>query len=148
MKKYSSLFSNAGLFAMAVLAGGLTPAARAQSALCPARDIVMQGTYIMSGSGAITGVGPIASVGQVIYNGDGTGVIVSVTTTINGNVVTGGGTTGTFTVNPDCTGSKTFGSGATAQHFNFVITPDGGKITWIVSDTGVTMSGIAERIRR
>ena len=44
--------------------------------------------------------------------------------------------TGTYTVNPDCTGSQIFGSGPTASHFDFVVTADGGKITYIQTDTG------------
>jgi len=47
----------------------------------------------------------------------------------------------TFTVNPDCTGSKTIG----ATTYNFVITPDGSKITWIVTSNGVTMTGTGVR---
>ena len=148
MSNHLKLFSKRSLLAIAALAASFTPAARAQDALCAARNMVMKGTYVMSGSGSITGVGPVASVGEVIYNGDGTGVIASATTSVNGTIIPASGTPGTFNVNPDCTGSKTFGSGASAQHFNFVISPDGNKITWIVSDTGVTMTGIAERIRR
>jgi hypothetical protein len=48
-------------------------------------------------------------------------------------------------VNPDCTGSKTIGSGASATHFDFIITPDGSTITWIETDNGVTLSGTAIR---
>jgi hypothetical protein len=47
-------------------------------------------------------------------------------------------------VNRDCTGSKTIGT----SHFNFVITPDGSTITWIVTDAGVTLSGTGIRFRR
>ena len=148
MTNHLNLFSKRSLLVIAALAASFTPAARAQDALCAARNMVMKGTYVMSGSGSIPGVGPLASVGLVVYNGDGTAVVASVTTSVNGTVIPGSGTPGTFTVNPDCTGSKTFGSGASAQHFNFVISPDGSKITWIVSDTGVVMTGIAERIRR
>jgi hypothetical protein len=46
-----------------------------------------------------------------------------------------------FTVNPDCTGSKTIGG----TNFDFVITPDGSKITWIVTNSGFTMAGTGVR---
>jgi hypothetical protein len=70
-------------------------------------------------------------VGEVIYNGDGTGTLLSATLNANGAVSKLAGVSGVFTVNQDCTGSKTFGSGPSAQHFDFVITPDGSTITWL-----------------
>ena len=148
MKNYSNLFSKPGLLLMAALAAGLTPAAWGADSLCPAQNLVMKGTYVVVGSGMIAGVGPIVSLGQVVYDDDGNGQIVASTTSVNGNVSTAGGATGTFTVNSDCTGSKTFGSGTNATHYNFVITPDGNKITWIIADAGVMMTGTAERISR
>ena len=53
---------------------------------------------------------------------------------------------GVFTVNSNCTGSKTFGTGATATHFDFMITPDGKTITWIAMDSGVIIIGTAVRM--
>jgi hypothetical protein len=134
------------LLAAAALAAALTPQAlRAQGPpSCIPENRVMNGAYVVSGSGSVTGVGPIASVGLVIYNGDGTGTLIFNTTTVNGESSTASKVPATFTVNSDCTGSKTIGT----THFNFVITPDGSTITWIVTDSGVTMTGTGIRIRR
>ena len=118
---------------------------KAADAECALQNAVMHGTYAMSGSGSITGIGPLASVGLVVYNGDGTGTVVSGTNVINGASSSLTNVPATFTVNADCTGSKTVGTGASALHFNFVITPDGSTITWIVTDSGVTMTGTAVR---
>ena len=100
--------------------------------------------YVASGSGMV-GTGPtfspIATVSLVIYKGDGTGVLLSGTTTVAGASSTASNVSAPFTVNPDCTGSKTIGT----TNFNFVITPDGSKITWIVTNTGVTMKGTGIR---
>jgi hypothetical protein len=54
----------------------------------------------------------------------------------------------TFSVNRDCTGSKTVGSGASATHFDFVITPDGRTITWVQTDAFWVTSGTAVRMNR
>ena len=132
--------------AVAALAAAFTPQAlQAQGPpSCLSQNGVMIGTYITSGSGSVTGVGPLASVGLIVYNGDGTGIAVFSTTTVNGASATSTKVPATFIVNPDCTGSKTIGT----NHFNFVITPDGNTITWIVTDAGVTLMGTATRIHR
>jgi hypothetical protein len=84
----------------------------------------------------------------VQYNGDGTGVLASGTNSINGMASALTNVPITFTVNRDCTGMKTVGTGASAFHFNFVITPDGQTLTFIVTDNGVSMTGTATRLRR
>jgi hypothetical protein len=88
---------------------------------------------------------PFFSLALAVYNGDGTGTLTSLTETVNGSSSTAASLPITFTVNRDCTGSKTVGSGPSAIHMNFVISPDGSKITWIVTDPGVTMTGTGVR---
>ena len=133
------------LASLAVFAVALAPQALKADlpAQCFMGNAVMHGTYVASGTGAIIGVGPITTVALVIYNGDGTGVSVFSTTSVNGAPSTTTNVPATFTVNPDCTGSKTIGT----THYNFVITPNGSTITWIVTDTGVTLSGTGIRQR-
>jgi hypothetical protein len=133
------------LLALPALAAALLPAVKAQERpTCPLGNITMSGTYVTSGTGTVAGVGPITTVGMIVYNGDGTGATVFSTTTVNGASSTSSGVSATFTVNTDCTGSKTIGT----THFNFVITPDGGTITWIVTDKGVNAMGTGVRIKR
>lgn len=146
MKKASTIF-NRNLLAAAALAIVAAPQfARADSARqCPLQNAVLQGTYVVAGSGEISGVGPIASVGRAVYNGDGTGTVASGTTTVNGSSSTSSNQPIAYTVNRDCTGSKVLGSGPSAIHMNFVITPDGSKITWIITDPAVTMIGTGVR---
>jgi hypothetical protein len=104
----------------------------------------MNGTYVVSGSGTVIGTGPLNSLGLWVYNGDGTATNVFSTSSMNGVSSTSSGVTATYTVNSDCTGSKTVG----ANHFNFVITPDGNTITWIRTDHGLNVSGTGVRIKR
>jgi hypothetical protein len=111
---------------------------------CFMGNAIMEGTYVANGTGTVIGVGPITVVTLVIYNGDGTGTAVFSTRSVNGAASTAANIPASFTVNRDCTGSKTIGT----SHFNFVIKPDGSAITWIVTDAGVTLSGTGIRLRR
>ena len=145
MRKASMIFKR-NLFAAAALAIVAAQFARADSfRQCPFQNAVLQGTYVVAGTGTINGVGPLASLSVAVYNGDGTGTLISDTQTINGSSSTLSNLPITYTVNRDCTGSKVVGSGSSAFHFNFVISLDGSKITWIVTDPAVTMTGTGVR---
>jgi hypothetical protein len=84
-------------------------------------------------------------IARVFYDGNGHGSS-TVTESLNGTIYQGITATATFTVNSDCTGNKTFVSAGGSTHYNFVITPDGKTITWVQTDTGVTLSGVAVRM--
>ena len=135
-----------GSVALAAFTAVLVPEAVEADAppQCSLGNAIMQGTYVANGTGTVIGVGPITTVGLLIYNGDGTGVSVFSTRSVNGASSTTSNVPATFTVNQDCTGSKTIGT----THLNFVITPDGSTITWIVTDTGITMSGTGIRLKK
>jgi hypothetical protein len=125
----------------------LTAAALKAEPLCT--QATMNGTYVTSGSGTIgtnnfgTYASAIASVGKVTYDGHGNGQSTS-TTSVDG-VISRGTATAVYTVNPDCTGSKTFG-GPGGTTFDFVITADGREIVWIVTNAGRVVSGRAIRL--
>ena len=145
MNKLHSFFGMRRVLALAALAAGLTPqVGKADTAQCLTGNAIMTGTYVASGTGTVVGVGPIAVVGELIYNGDGTGHLVMLTQSVNGATSTATNIPVSFIVNTDCTGSKTVGTG----HYNFVITPDGSLITWIVTDSGVTLAGTGVRLRK
>ena len=129
--------------AVAVFAPQLVKAQAA--ALCARGNAVMSGTYVVSGNGTVVGVGPVVLVGEAMYNGDGTGTFLSVKKNVNGMVVSSSSVPIAYTVNPDCTGSKIVGSGASATHFDFVVTPDGATVTWVGADATAIISGKAER---
>ena len=124
--------------------GGLTLALAPQAARAQPKcsNSIMNGTYVASGSGTGVGGVPVASVALLVYNGDGTGMSLSGTKSTNGVISTSSNVAATFTVNPDCTGFKTIGS----TNYNFVITPDGSTITWIVTTSGVTLMGTGVRM--
>jgi hypothetical protein len=133
------------LLALVAFTAAVTPQAlRADNAVGCAGNSVMNGTYVMSATGTVVGVGPVAVVGVVTYDGQGNGSATS-TQSVNGTIYKGVAATATFTVNRDCTGSKTFSDGS---QYDFVITLDGSTITWIETDPGVVVSGTAVRIKR
>ncbi len=105
--------------------------AGAVNAQAQCTQATLTGTYVNSGSG-LNGSFPAATVGTVTYDGHGAGSSTS-TTTVGGVASRSVVATGVYTVNADCTGSETFG-GATAM--DFVLTPDGREISWIVTNSG------------
>jgi hypothetical protein len=143
MIKLFRSISGRNLLALGALTIALAPQALRAEGQCS--NATMKGTYVASGTGMVASANtfaPIASVGLIIYNGDGTGMSVFSTKTVGGQASTSSNVPATFTVNPDCTGSKTIG----ATNFNFVITPDGSKITYIVTNPGVTLMGTGVRM--
>lgn len=113
-------------------------------------NATMRGTYVMAGTGTLfpQGGAPIliGLVGKVVYDGQGNGQVIQ-TASVGGVIYRQGTFTGTYSVNSDCTGSKTFTSSTgQASHFDFVITPDGRTITWIVTDAGQVLTGSAVRL--
>ena len=65
------------------------------------------GTYGVSDSGTVIGIGPRAALALLTLDTAGN-INGKVTSSLNGNV-TKGTLSGTYTVNPDCTGTTTFG---------------------------------------
>ena len=72
----------------------------------------------------------VVSVGKVTYDGQGNGQSTG-TRSVAGVISRSVAVPGVYTVNPDCTGSKIFGG---ATNYDFVVTPDGREITWIVTN--------------
>jgi hypothetical protein len=91
----------------------------------------------------LAGGAPIAVVGITTYDGRG-GFQISATVSVNGTILKPPAGTGTYTVNLDCTGSQTVGT----SHYDFVVTPDGSKITYISTDPGTVLTVISERLDR
>ncbi len=141
MTKLLSSLSTRSLLALAGLAVAMTPqVSRAQQKCSLA---TLRGDYVMSGSGTAGGA-PVAVIAKVTFDGQGKGVATE-TVSVNGTILRGITATGIYTVNEDCTGSKTFTSGGQESHFDFVVTADGEKINWIETDAGTVWEGTATR---
>jgi hypothetical protein len=149
MTHFLKSLMNRNLFALAAFAAVVAPQAlKAENAQCPLGNATMNGTYAMSATGTIIGLGPITVVGEVFYDGQGSGNVIAATISVNGAVSKLSSVPASFVVNRDCTGSKTIGTGPSTQHYDFVITPDGYTITWVVTDSGVALMGTAQRLKR
>jgi hypothetical protein len=143
--------------AVATLALGLAPTANARDKECS--NATLKGTFVHTATGFVTSPGsvasPFAAVSTITYDGNGafteTGIL-----SLNGNIVpaqtdpavaqtvTG---PGTYTVNPDCTGTYTVqipSLGLTAHGF-FVIADGGNEFQLIETDPGTIVVGVVRR---
>lgn len=106
----------------------------------------LQGSYALSATGTLAGLGGLAVVGTVTYDGNGSGTGTE-TLSLAGTIFRQLAFTGAYTVNRDCTGSKQFTiPGIATSSFDFVVTPDGSKIVFIQTDSGALFTGTAVRL--
>ena len=143
--KRSTIGNTFLIAAAAALALGMAPAAKADNKGCS--NATLKGTFVHSASGLVTAppsmAGPLAGVGTDIFDGNG-GVTTTATLSINGNIVPLSAT-GTYTVNPDCTGTYKISSGGGATTLAFVVGDNGNEIQAICVDPGVVLN---HRFRR
>jgi len=106
----------------------------------------LRGTYVFTASGynIVAGVAQPKAIVEVInFNGDGTLTVPAATRSVNGVVArspAGGG--GTYTVEAGCTGKIAFDGPGPA--FDIFISPPGGKIWMIQTNSDTVFEGISE----
>jgi hypothetical protein len=120
--------------AVTTLALGIATTAKAADKGCT--NASLRGTYSHIGTGFVT-AGPLAGVGTDTFDGNG-GFTTTARLSVNGNIVSSTAT-GTYKVNPDCTGTYTI-PGVTTLFF--VIDDGGNEIKAICIDPGVTLTHI------
>lgn len=133
--------SSALAVALSVVSFALCTQVANAAPLCPLGNATLHGTYIVAGSGIATGIGPATAVGEVTFDGRGNSN-ATFTASFNGTIQTIT-VSGTYTVNPDCTGTHVEES----SHYFFVASPDGNQTNWIEVDSGVVFSGTVVRLR-
>jgi len=137
------------LFGAAIIVTTLSNAKKVQATPVPAHDrgcsvASLKGTYAFRRIGVNNALGgPIAQIGIDVFNGDGTRGPIRTTRSSNGDIRdwTDEPPSGTYTVDPDCTGSF-FDDEGTKTH-NLVVL-DGGKRYFLLSvqpDTITTQEG-------
>jgi hypothetical protein len=125
----------------------LAPAAKADDKGCT--NASLRGTFIFTGTGFFTSppalAGPFAEVGTQTFDGRGN-TTYAATLSQNGNLVKVTAT-GTYTVNPDCTGTITVlvSPFAATVHVSFVIDGTGSEFQAIETDSGVVITRIGRR---
>ena len=120
-----------------VLALGIVPLARADNKGCT--NETLKGAFVHAGTG-FTMAGPFAGVGTETFDGDG-GITGTGVVSANGKIIPVT-VTGTYKVNPDCTGTYTI-PGVTTLFF--VIADSGNEIHAICIDPGVVLTHVFRR---
>jgi hypothetical protein len=132
-------------FALAAMTLAAAPQAlKATDVLCPLQNATLRGTYMVTGTGTIVGVGPASAVGTITYDGKGNS-LNTFTVSVNGAISRGVTVTGPYTVNRDCTGSLAQSDGT---NYDMVVAPDGSTVFWIETDTGTVISGTEVRLKQ
>jgi hypothetical protein len=133
--------------AVAALALGLAPLAKAERKECSVATL--EGSFVRRDTGFVTAppeiAGPLNGVHLVTF--DGNGAFTSAGwSSLNGNVSESTGT-GTYKVNPDCTGTYTSVSstGRTGTAF-FVITDNGNEMHILPTNTGSSINCLARKV--
>jgi hypothetical protein len=109
----------------------------------------LKGCYGSTITGNLVGgpmAGPVA--GIVLQNFDGEGALTQIdTVSINGNTIAQGRhSTGTYTVNPDCTGSATLNfPDQPPLQLNFVLVDHRREIRSVVTNPGLTSTSVGRK---
>ena len=111
--------------------------------------IAFKGTYAYHCSGVHLGSGQPVSVafaGQDHYNGDGTLTGVY-SFSENGVLSRNISYTGTYTVNPDCTGTYTsVDANGVIGHLDLFFGRDGDEVSFVVTDGGIVDAAVERRV--
>jgi hypothetical protein len=141
MSKFGKYFLLVTGFALLVTFARIPGAAtkvHANDRVCSVASL--KGTYAWHRTGVNNVVGgPIAEIGIASYNGDGTRGLIRNTRSTNGEIrpwTNQPAPNGTYTVDPDCTGSF-FDTDGT--HSNNIIILDGGKGYLVLSEAAGTI---------
>jgi hypothetical protein len=118
-----------------VLSLGLAPAVKAAD--MRRTNASLKGTFSHMGTGFITGVGPLAGVGTDTFDGNG-GITGTASLSMNGTIASVT-ETGTYKVNPDCTGTYTVSSGGGSTTAFFVIADGGNEVKAVCMDPGIAV---------
>lgn len=104
----------------------------------------LKGSFGVTSTGTITGVGPFASIGR--FSADGQGNHSGAETVDFNGTISELSFTGTYQVNSDCTGTDTenFVGGPTV-HRSFVIDDNGKEVRFVVTNPGTVVTVIARK---
>jgi hypothetical protein len=136
---------------VAAMALGTSDVARADSRLVATCGVqTLRGLYVFNAHGwnIVGGVAlPKALMEGLTFNGDGTVVTPFATASINGMIFHFSGVTGSYTVNPDCTGTLSFSIG---HSWDLFVDPSGKQLwkiqTHDASGAGPVFEGTATRV--
>lgn len=130
--------------ALTIAAVGLALAAGPAAKAAGCSNATLKGTYSDADTGTIVGVGPFAGVNLDTFDGKGK-MTSSGMSSVDGSV-SAGVASGTYTVNPDCTGIYTLTdpAGDTFDAF-FVIDQGGNELQIVITDPGTVIHCVARK---
>jgi hypothetical protein len=137
----SCLLFTSALITMIAMTFGTSGTVQAQTSPQTCGLQTLHGLYLFATHGWNVTNGaavPKAIVEGIHFNGDGTLVSPFATVSINGAIIHSNAGVGTYTVNPDCTGTLTFTPGPS---FDIFVDPRGGKQLWMIQ-TGPAIPGL------
>jgi len=146
--KRSTIAETFTMVAVTALALGVAPTAKADDKGCS--NATLRGTYAYTSTGSIAAppeiAGPIAEVGTQVFVGNG-GTTATATISTNGSMQQLS-IVGTYTVNPDCTGTAAlqvspFGI---TVHVLFVIDDNGDGFQAMETDAGLIITRVGRRL--
>jgi hypothetical protein len=143
--KRSTIAKNFTIAAVTALALGVVSPAKADNKGCS--NAALKGTFADRDTGWIfpspTGSLPFAGVNVDTFDGNGN-LTITGTASVNGNIMHGT-SNGTYTVNPDCTGTYTVESPGLTVHAFFVIDDSGDELQIVITDPGRVILCVARR---
>jgi len=124
---------------------GVTPTVHAERRNECSQE-TLKGSYGYVLTGLIAGDGRVAAVGLTAFDGKGS-LTAQDTVSTNGAIRRGRIGTGSYTVNPNCTGSAMVGGDFAGLTFDFMIVPgtEGGELSFIITNLGTVQTGVAMR---
>ena len=137
------LFAGA-LISMVAMIFGPSNSAQAQTAPQTCSVQTLHGLYVFATHGwnVVNGVAvPKAIVEGIHFNGDGTLTSPFATVSINGTILHFSGAPGSYTVDPDCTGTLTFSNGI---RFDIFVDHRGGKQLWMIQTGPAAVPAVFE----
>ena len=144
---HSTIAKTFAIGAVATLALGLAPTAKAQRKECSVATL--EGSFVRRDTGFVIAppaiAGPLAGVSLVIFDGNGTFTSTG-SASLNGTQ-SESTATGTYTVNPNCTGTYTTlsSTGRTGTAF-FVIADNGNEMHILPTNTGASLTCVARKV--
>jgi hypothetical protein len=144
--KRSTIAKTFAIATVTALALSIAPSAKADNKGCS--TATLQGTFADRDSGWIfpgPNAAPLqfAGVGVDTFDGNGN-MTTSGTASVAGMVAPSTGK-GTYTVNPDCTGTYTVSSPGLTVHAFFVIDDSGNELQIVITDPGTVILCVARR---
>ena len=142
--KRNTLANTFAIAAVAALALQIAPTAKAADKGCS--NASLNGTYAYTGTGFITSppefAGPFVEVGTQVFDGKGATTAAAMSSQ-NGNILQMT-ITGTYIVNPDCTGTLTLQVApiGITVHVFFVMDGGGSEFQAIETDSGLAITRI------